>query len=285
MNHPQSRMGRVAALACAAVLASGCATRAANPDDPLESYNRAMFAFNEKVDDVALRPAAKLYDAVTPRPVRTGIGNFFGNVGDLWTGVNNLLQGKPREGLIDGARVLINTTVGIFGVFDVASELGLQKHDEDFGQTLGWWGVGEGAYFVVPFFGPRTLRDAAVLPIDLYGDSVWGIDHIPTRNRVTGLRIVHTRAGLLGIEKTLEEGTLDKYAYARDFYLQQRRHKVFDGAPPNGYEDFNGGYEDFDDVTAPGASGDTTDILSSAASESVENPPATGESIDAQVTR
>ncbi len=244
MSQPRLKSRRAAAAAaCVALLAAGCATRAPNPDDPLEPYNRAMFNFNEKVDEAVLRPVAKVYDRATPRPVKTGVGNFFGNVGDLWTGVNNLLQGKFREGLSDGGRVLVNTTVGIFGLFDVASELGAPKHDEDFGQTLGWWGVDEGPYFVVPFFGPRTARDAAVLPVDLYGDNVWGLEHVPTRNALTALRITHNRAALLGIERTLEEGTLDKYAYARDFYLQQRRYKVFDGNPPNQYEDFNGDYD------------------------------------------
>lgn len=239
-------MAKLAPLAAAAVLAAGCASNPATPGDPLEGYNRAMFTFNEKVDDFVLRPVAEVYDDVTPLPVRTGVGNFFGNLGDIWNGVNNLLQGKVTRGISDGARFAVNTTVGILGLFDVATELGLAKSDEDFGQTLGWWGVGEGAYFVVPFFGPRTIRDAAVLPVDLYGDNVWGVDHVPTRNSFTALRLVNTRANLLGIDKTLEEGTLDKYAYARDFYLQQRRYKVHDGNPPVEYEDF-----DMDEAALP----------------------------------
>lgn len=229
-----------ATLGVAAVLVGGCASRPANPDDPLEGYNRAMFSFNERLDKAVVKPVAEAYDTVTPVPVRTGVGNFFGNLGDVWIGINNVLQGKFSAGLSDFGRFGLNTTVGIFGLFDVATETGLRKSDEDFGQTLGWWGVGEGPYFVVPFFGPRTVRDAAVLPIDLYGDNVWGVSDISTRNSLTGLRIVNTRANLLGVEKTLEEGTLDKYAYARDFYLQQRRYRVHDGSPPDAYEDFDG---------------------------------------------
>jgi len=238
-NSPQLRVVAVAFVLGIFVL-SGCSTRLANPDDPLESYNRTMFGFNETVDQAVVRPVAEAYDKVTPLPVRHGVGNFFGNMGDLWIGGNNLLQGKFVDGLSDLTRFAINSTAGILGFFDVASELDLPKHDEDFGQTLGRWGVGEGAYFVVPFFGPRTLRDAIVLPVDMYGDNVWGIGDVPTRNAMTALRLVHARANLLGIDKTLEEGTLDKYSYARDFYLQQRRYKVFDGNPPPEDIEFNG---------------------------------------------
>lgn len=240
-NNPKRRLVRATTTVVLCALISGCASTSQNPDDPFEPYNRAMFGFNETVDKVAIRPLAEGYDKVAPLPVRTGVGNFFGNVGDLWISLNNLLQGKPAEALNDAGRVLINSTVGILGVFDVASEMGFDKHDEDFGQTLGVWGVGEGAYFVVPFFGPRTLRDTVVLPVDLAGDDVWAIESVATRNALTGLRLIHTRAALLGVDKTLEEGTLDKYAYARDFYLQQRRYKVYDGRPPR---------ENFDDLSA-----------------------------------
>ena len=224
-------------LVSVALMTSGCTARFANPDDPLETYNRAMFGFNEVVDKAAIKPVAEAYVTVTPQFVRTGVGNFFGNVGDVWIGLNNFLQGKPVDGVNDLMRFVFNSTLGIFGLLDIATEMGMPKHDEDFGQTLGRWGVGEGAYFVVPFFGPRTVRDTVVLPIDLYGDDVWGVTHIPTRNTFTALRLAHVRANLLGIDKTLEEGTLDKYAYARDFYLQQRRYKVHDGSPPVEYED------------------------------------------------
>lgn len=226
--------------ACVVGLSAGCATTASNPADPLEGYNRAMFSFNDGLDKALIKPAAEAYEAVLPAPVRTGVGNVFGNLGEPWIAVNSLLQGKLLDALSDAARFLLNSTVGIVGIFDVASEVGLAKNDEDLGQTLGRWGVGEGPFVMLPFFGPRTLRDAAAFPVDMMGDDVWAISHVPTRNTLTAVRLVHSRSRVLGIDKTLDEGTLDKYSYIRDFYLEQRRYKVFDGNPPRVYEDFNG---------------------------------------------
>ncbi|MBI1905818.1 MAG: VacJ family lipoprotein [Rhodocyclales bacterium] len=233
-----ARVG-VFALACVMLIASGCASRPANPDDPLESYNRAVFSFNEGADRAVIRPMARVYDAVTPKPVQTGVGNFFSNLGDIWIGLNNVLQGKVADGLSDWMRFAVNTTLGVAGLLDVASEMKLPKHDEDLGQTLGTWGFGEGAYFVVPLMGPRTVRDTLALPLDLKGDNVWTIDHVSTRNVLTGVRFVHQRARLLSVERTLDEGALDKYAFTRDFYLQQRRYKVHDGNVPVEYEDYD----------------------------------------------
>lgn len=224
-----------------ALVLGGCASQPANPDDPLERYNRAMFTFNDRLDRAVVKPVGQVYDAVTPRPVRIGVGNFFSNLGDVWIGFNNILQGKVGDGVSDLMRFAFNSTWGLLGLLDIASEAGLPKHDEDFGQTLAVWGVGEGPYVVLPFFGPRTLRDAAALPLDVAGDNVWGVDHVRTRNSLTGLRIAHTRANLLGLERTLDEGTFDNYAYARDFYLQQRRYKVADGDLAIEYEDFDNG--------------------------------------------
>lgn len=231
---------RTLLVACAVTVSAGCATTASNPGDPLERYNRAMFSFNDGLDKAVIKPAAEAYVAVLPAPVRTGVGNVFGNLGEPWIAVNSLLQGKLRDALGDAARFLLNSTLGIVGIFDVATEAGLAKHDEDLGQTLGSWGVGEGPFVVLPFFGPRTLRDAVALPVDMMGDDVWAISHMPTRNSLTAVRLLHARSRVLGIDKTLEEGTLDKYSYVRDFYLEQRRYKVFDGNPPRVYEDFNG---------------------------------------------
>src|SRR5690554_3884843 len=225
-------------LASVMLVMTGCASNPRNPDDPLEGYNRAMFKFNEGVDKAVLKPVAKAYEKVVPQMVRTGIGNVFSNLGDIWVGLNNLLQGKIGEGMSDLMRFAVNSTFGILGIFDVASEMGLEKHDEDFGQTLAVWGVKEGPYFVVPFLGPRTVRDAAVLPVDFYGSGLAQIDHVPTRNTVLAVRAIHTRSELLGTDRALE-GQLDKYAFVRDAYLQNRRYKVHDGNPPVEYEDFD----------------------------------------------
>lgn len=234
--HPRFSSALLAA--ASVLLAAGCAaTGTAHPDDPLEGYNRAMFSFNESVDKAVMKPLAQGYDYVAPTPVKTGVGNFFGNLGDVWIGANNLLQGKVRDALSDVGRVLVNSTLGIAGLFDVATDMGLDKHDEDFGQTLGKWGVGEGGYFVVPFLGPRTVRDALALPVDFKADPVNWLADVATRNALFGLRVVHDRYTLLGVEKTLEEGTLDKYGYSRDYYLQQRRYRVFDGNPPKRPDD------------------------------------------------
>lgn len=229
-------------LAVAMLALSGCASTPRNPDDPLERYNRAMFAFNDGVDRAIVRPTAQVYEAVTPRFVRTGVGNFFGNLADVWIGLNNMLQGKVGDGMSDWMRFMVNSTFGIFGLLDIASEMGLQKNNEDFGQTLAVWGVGEGPYVVLPLLGPSTLRDTAALPLDMKGDPAWTVPHGQTRAAVTALRIVHGRAKLLPLDATIEDA-LDKYAFVRDSYLQRRRFLVHDGNPPVEYEDFNGALE------------------------------------------
>ena len=239
---PKKQLGTVAVVVIAALVLGGCATqRSPHPDDPWEGYNRAIFAFNDRLDKAVLEPAANVYDTVAPLPVKVGLGNFFGNLNDIWTGINNLLQGKGGDGASDAARVLINTTVGIFGVFDIASEMGIEKHDEDLGQTFAVWGASSGPYFVVPVFGPKTIRSTVALPFDLRGNSLVRPDDIAARNTLSALRIVHQRAALLGAGRAVEEGSLDRYDYMRDFYLQQRRYEIYDGNPPR---------ERFDDANA-----------------------------------
>lgn len=230
---PDSRAAIIrAALVCVAgaVLATGCAST--NSKDPLEGFNRGVFAFNEAADKVVIKPLAQGYDTVVPLPGKVVVSNFFANLVDPWIAVNNLLQGKPQEALSDVARFLVNTSVGILGTFDVASEIGLEKHNEDSGQTFGWWGVGEGAYIVLPIIGPRTLRDSVGLVVDGYADPVWYVSDVAARNSLVGLRLVNARAQLLPLDKTVREAALDKYAYVRNAYLQRRRNLVFDGNPP-----------------------------------------------------
>lgn len=217
----------------AAVGLSGCATTGqTTAHDPWEGFNRSMFAFNEGLDRAVLKPVAHGYEAVTPEPVNIAVTNFFGNIGDLWIGLNNLLQGKVADAIGDGARFVFNSTFGLFGLIDIATPAGLEKHDEDFGQTLGKWGVGDGPYVVLPVLGPKTLRDTGGTAVDIAADPLGGVDHIPTRNVLWALRMVDTRADMLPADKVIEEAAIDKYAYVRDSYLQLRRGKIFDGNPP-----------------------------------------------------
>ena len=210
---------------------TGCATTANNPKDPYEGFNRAMFSVNEGID-VVVKPVAQGYDTVTPRLVKAGIGNFFGNIADIWTALNNFLQGKGQQGVSDLGRVLVNTTFGIAGLFDVASEMGYEKHSEDFGQTLGVWGVGDGSYWVLPVLGPRTTRDTFGVAVDMYADPIPAIDDIPVRNTLMGIRLIDKRASLLPADKVVEQAAFDKYNYIRDAYLQNRRSVIHDGNPP-----------------------------------------------------
>jgi phospholipid-binding lipoprotein MlaA len=214
-----------------ALLVAGCAT-SGDPRDPLEGLNRGVLVFNDAVDENLLQPAARLYRNVTPSGLRDSVRNFFGNLDDLYIGANNLLQGKVQEGLGDLMRVAINTTFGFFGIIDWASDMGLEKHNEDFGQTLARWGVGDGAYLVLPLLGPSTLRDTAALPVDWEGDPVLLHTPVDERNALTATRTVARRADLLGASSTLEEAALDRYVFLREAFLQRRRSLVYDGRPP-----------------------------------------------------
>lgn len=227
---------RAACLAGAvAIAATGCATTANNPKDPFEGFNRAMFAVNEALD-VVIKPVAQGYDAAAPLPLKVAISNFFGNIWDSWTAVNNLLQGKPGDAVSDVGRVLINSTIGIGGAFDVAGEMGLTKHSEDFGQTLGKWGVGDGPYFYWPIIGPRTTRDTFGWMVDVYVDPVWHVYHtddMALRNSMVAVGYINLRASLLPADKVVDEAAFDRYDYIRDAYLQHRRSEIFDGALPH----------------------------------------------------
>lgn len=199
---------------------------AASEQDPLEGVNRAIFSFNEALDKYFLKPVAKGYQAITPDPVEEGVHNVFGNLGEVRNLVNNLLQGKVRDAGVDGSRLLFNSTFGVAGIFDVATPMGLPRNDEDFGQTLGSWGVGSGAYLVLPALGPSSLRDGPARIPDGYLGPYAHMDHVPSRNLLRGVDVIDTRASFLAAERMLSG---DKYVFLRNAYLQTREFKVRDG--------------------------------------------------------
>jgi phospholipid-binding lipoprotein MlaA len=234
--------------ALALTLLGGCATTG-NPRDPLEPLNRAVYTFNDGFDTLLVRPAAEFYRFIVPEFARTGVSNFFSNINDVIVTVNSLLQGKLLQAASDAARLLVNTTLGVLGLFDVATQMGLEKHNEDFGQTLGYWGIGDGPYLVLPFLGPSNLRDT----VGWVGDwQVWPItyvDHDQTRYLLIGTRFVTARADLLEASRILETAALDPYEFVRDAYLQRRRNQIYDGKPPPDEDDF---VDDAKPKAAPG---------------------------------
>ncbi|HWS73783.1 MAG TPA: VacJ family lipoprotein [Quisquiliibacterium sp.] len=230
---------RLAAGLLALLLAvPGCATVAPQAEgaaaqvDPFEPMNRAVFRFNEFLDEVALEPVARAYDTFVPQLFRVPIGNVFSNVWDAWTVVNQVLQGKPREAASDAFRVAINSTLGLAGIVDLASEMGLERRREDFGQTLGRWGMGTGPYLVLPFFGPSSFRDSLGLAVDIIADPLREIGSEGRANNARLLRVVDGRASLLRAGRVVEGAALDKYTFMRDGYFQRRRNQVWDGDPP-----------------------------------------------------
>ncbi len=221
------------------VLIQGCASTKASPD-PLEAWNRSVFAVNDKLDDAVLAPVARGYRAWVPQAVRTGIGNFTANTQDAWSAVNQFLQGRPADGLSDAMRFMTNSTLGLLGFLDIATELGLERHGEDLGQTLGVWGVQPGPYIVWPLFGPSTLRDSSVSLLDQYGSADRMINPVADRYVVTGARLLHTRAQLLDASGMLDSISLDRYLFIRDSFLQRRRSLVYNGNPPEEDSDPSG---------------------------------------------
>ena len=205
----------------ALVLLQGCAT-GPNPRDPFEPFNRTMTRFNEGLDDAIVKPVALAYQGVVPSPVRTGVSNFFGNLSDVWSFVNNVLQARPQAAVDSFMRVSVNTVLGFGGLLDWATEMGIERHREDFGKTLGRWGVATGPYLVLPVLGPSTVRDTAALVVDAKGDLVMQLDNVATRNSLYVLRAVDLRASLLRAGDVLDQAALDKYSFTRDSYLQRR---------------------------------------------------------------
>lgn len=233
-------MVRFAQWAIAAVLLAstfGCAAvsgQATNPIDPLEPFNRSVFRFNEGVDRAVLRPVATAYRDTLPLLVRTGVSNFFGNLGDVWSLANNVMQLKLQNSAETFMRLNVNTIFGLGGLLDIASEAGIERHREDFGQTLGRWGVPTGPYVVLPLLGPSTVRDTAALPVDHYGDVLSVVHDVGARNSLYALRVVDERATFLRAGQMLDEIALDKYSFTRDAFMQHRRSEVSGGNASGG---------------------------------------------------
>lgn len=211
-----------------------CAT-VTNPDrrDPLESLNRTMFGFNDTLDAVVVKPVATVYKGVTPNWFRAGVSNFFSNIDDVWSVVNNTLQGRGSDALDNAKRVAINSTVGLLGTFDIASRIDIERHPSGFGLTLGRWGVSPGPFVVLPLLGPSTLRDVVALPVDHQGNLVTYVQDEPTRTGATVLNLVNLRATYLQAGDVVDGAALDKYSFMREAYLQRQRNQVYDGNPPD----------------------------------------------------
>mgnify|MGYP001300121072 CR=1 FL=1 len=215
------------------VVISGCATRPnAHPQDPWESYNRGAATFNDHVDAVIAKPLATAYQKFVPHLIQTGVNNFFSNLTDPWTAINSVLQLKPQAAVETVFRFGVNTFLGFGGLFDIASEMRIEKHKADFGHTLGYWGVGPGPYLVIPFLGPSTFRDTLASTLIAKGDLVWQLEKVKQRNALYAFRLLDQRANVLRNSNVLEAVALDKYTFTRDIFLQIRQNEVFDGNPP-----------------------------------------------------
>jgi phospholipid-binding lipoprotein MlaA len=226
--------------ALAITLLAGCAGFNTNPRDPLEPMNRNIAQFNEGVDAIALKPAAQAYQRVLPPIVRTGVSNFFGNLGDAWSFVNSVLQFKLQNATENFTRFGVNTFFGIGGIFDVASELNIERHKEDFGQTLGRWGVPAGPYLVLPLLGPSTLRDTLALTVDRKGDMVHQVSSRDLRYSLYVTRAIDARSNLLRVGGVIDQAALDKYSFTRDAYLQKRRADITENKESDGVEPKDG---------------------------------------------
>lgn len=236
-THPrQSVWGRLAAggLLVVTLLVSACATGPnANPRDPLEPFNRGVYQFNDAADRAVIKPVATVYRDAVPSLMRQGVTNFFGNLQDAWSAVNNALQLKGLAAGESLVRFGVNTVFGLGGVFDIATEMQIERHTKDFGHTLGYWGVGAGPYLVLPLLGPSTVRDTAALPIDAQGNFISGLTDVPARNSLTALKLLDQRVKYLQATDMLDQVALDPYTFTRDAYLQRRRNGVYDGNPPD----------------------------------------------------
>lgn len=254
-------------LTLAAVALTGCAsTHTKNPADPLESFNRGVYQFNDAVDKAIAKPVAIGYSAVMPEPGKIMVSNFFNNLDDIIVTANDLLQLKLAQAASDGSRVVFNSTFGVFGLFDITSRL--EKHNEDFGQTLGYWGIGSGPYIVLPILGPSSVRDGVGLYVDSRPSKLRRVDHMRTRNQLYLTKAISRRAQLLEQEKVLDEAVIsDRYEFIRDAYLLRRQSLVYDGNPPS--EEYEGEEENIDNEqvpipNVPSAQRDNTPVVQSA---------------------
>ena len=242
-----TRLPRIALIVSAGAVLAGCAT-VQNPDprDPWEGFNRNVYAFNDTVDRAVFKPVAQAYTYVTPTPVRSCVSNIFSNLGDVWGAANSFLQGRGLDGINTMGRFLFNSTMGVGGCFDVATNTGAVKIPNDFGVTLGVWGLSSGPYVVLPFFGSSTVRDSAGLTGDILANpaSLAQIDNVRWRNSLIGLRVVDTRAQLLDASDTVDRVALDPYSFVRDAYLQRRAAQV------NGRNAGSGNLPDYSDDDA-----------------------------------
>lgn len=221
----------LSAFLLASALLSGCAVNG-DRRDPIEPLNRGIYQFNETVDKALIKPVAQGYNEVLPQPVRTSVSNFFSNLDDVLVIFNDLLQFKLTQAVSDFSRVLWNTTVGVLGLFDVSSSMGLEKHNEDFGQTLGYWGIANGPYLMLPILGPSSLRDTLGRVVDWQVDPLVQHYNVAERNTASVIKMEDMRARLLKTDKVLDEAAIDPYVFLRDAYLQRRRALVYDGNPP-----------------------------------------------------
>ena len=285
MRHAGSLL-RSALLVLGALLAAGCATippgAGTSPADPWEVYNRHVFDFNDRVDRALTRPLAEFYVGHVPDPVRQCLGGVFNNLGDVPSALNNLLQGKPAAALTDLCRVAINSTVGLLGCFDMAAKMGLARSDEDFGQTLGRWGLAAGPYFVWPLLGPSSVRDSVGRVAGFYTDPLDALRPIDLRNALAVARLIDTRAQLLPAERVMRAAALDWYEFVRDSYLLRRASLVHDGDPPRAPDDF----DDEAPTEAPRAPAPAPTAATPASAASAgSSPPARADQSDAVPAR
>lgn len=231
-----AKRGGAAALLIMCLVSAHAQAKLADPRDPLEGLNRAIYAFNDVLDRALIKPVAQVYGKVLPHVIRKGVGNFFGNLSDAWSVVNNAASGRGKATSDSVGRVMVNSTIGLLGVVDVASDMDIQKHPADFGLTLGRWGVSPGPYVVLPLLGPYTLREIVALPLDRQGNVVNQINDQNTRDGLTLLSIIDVRESYLKAGAVIDAASLDAYSFTRDSYFQRQRYRQYDGEVPEELE-------------------------------------------------